>query len=67
MTMKHLSTSHRDWILATVTNGQQFIDDMERELNSEQGLDESALMARLYKTFGMSAPTPPDISKREDE
>lgn len=65
--MKHLSQAHRDWILATIIGGQQLIDDLERQLNSDQGMNESAVMAMFYKTFGMSAPTPPDISKREEK
>lgn len=67
--MKHLSKAHRDWILATISNGQQFIDDMERELNSEQGLDEESLMKRMYSMFGFSAPLPPkpDESTGEDK
>lgn len=67
--MKHLSKAHCDWLLATIVNGQQLIADLERELNSERGLDEESLMKRMYLMFGfgMSAPTPPDLSKREDE
>lgn len=59
--MKQLSKAHQDWILATFhgDSAQQLIDDLERELNSGKPIDESAVMTRLYKTFGMSAPTAP--------
>lgn len=67
MTMKTLSKPHRDWILATFgDSGKQLIADLERDMNSDRPIDESAVMTRLYSTFGLSAPTPPQ-PKREDK
>lgn len=65
--MKTLFQPHRDWIMATFgDSGKQLITDMEADLNANRGLDEETRMKMLYKTFGMSAPTPPQ-PKREDK